>query len=218
MTLRAVIFDRDGVLTRFDFASLMRMLEGVPGASFASLWQLWQAHVDGAPPPRASTAGTESEYVAAFWRKVAAAWRLDAALEQRLNRFDTTSAIVAFDDAAPALARARARGLRVAVLSNFPFLGLDASLRATGLRDLVDVTFAAGVASIPKPHPQAYLRTLDALDVRADECALVDDEAPCVEGARALGIRAYRLDRGRSSSDETHVVSDLDSFLSAIEA
>ncbi len=216
MTTRAVIFDRDGVLTRFDFAPLMHLLENVPGASFDSLWGIWEEHTADLVPPRG--AESEPDYIASFWRKVRMAWKLDPQLERRLNRFDYFSAIRSFDDARPALALARERGLKIAVLSNFPFLGLDASLRAVGLRDLVDVTFAAGVAGVPKPHPEAYLRTVQTLDVRPEECALVDDEAACVDGARQLGIRAYRLDRSHACPADDYVVGDLASFLSAIEA
>lgn len=210
MTTRALVFDRDGVLTHFDFAPLMALFEGVPKASFEALWRAWQAHTRLAPPPRRASA--ESGYVAAFWRTVREAWELDDALEARLNRFDYTTAIRAFDDARPTLERARERGLRIAVLSNFPFVGLQASLRAAGLLDLVDVTFAAGVAGAPKPDPSAYLHTLDRLDVSPAECALVDDEEECVDGARRVGIRAYRLDR-RAKEATPESIPDLRRFL-----
>ena len=68
MTTRALVFDRDGVLTHFDFAPLMALFEGVPKASFEALWRAWQAHTRLAPPPRRASA--ESGYVAAFWRTV----------------------------------------------------------------------------------------------------------------------------------------------------
>ena len=98
------------------------------------------------------------------------------------------------------------------MLSNFPFVGLQASLRAAGLLDLVDVTFAAGVAGAPKPDPSAYLHTLDRLDVAPAECALVDDEEECVDGARRVGIRAYRLDR-RAKEATPESIPDLRRFL-----
>lgn len=210
MSTRALVFDRDGVLTHFDFAPLMAMFEGVPKASFEALWRAWQAHTRLAPPPRRASA--ETSYVAAFWRSVREAWDLDEALESRLNRFDYTTAIRPFDDARPTLERARERGMRIAVLSNFPFVGLQASLRAAGLVDLVDVTFAAGVAGAPKPDPSAYLHTLDRLDVTPAECALVDDEEECVDGARRVGIRAFRLDR-RAKALTSESVPDLGTFL-----
>lgn len=214
MTCRALIFDRDGVLTRFDFAPLMALFEGVPKASFEALWRAWQVHVRIAAPPRRASA--EALYVAGFWRTVREAWSFEAALEDRLNAFDYTCAIRPFADARPTLEAARARGLKIAVLSNFPFVGLGPSLTAAGLADLVDVTFAAGVAGTPKPDPNAYLHTLDRLGVAPAECALVDDEIECVEGARRVGIRAFRLDRG-ASRVAGDVLPDLHAFLAATE-
>jgi putative hydrolase of the HAD superfamily len=215
MTARALIFDRDGVLTRFDFAPLMRLFEGVPRASFESLWRAWQTHVRLAPPPR--RVDSEALYIAAFWRTMRESWSLDARLEEQLNAFDYATAIRPFDDARPALEAARAAGMRIAVVSNFPFVGLDASLRAAGLADLVDVTYAAGIAGTPKPHASAYLVPLARLGVHPSECALVDDEEDCVQGARALGIRAYRLDRAQVHASHG-VVPTLSAFVSLVEA
>jgi HAD superfamily hydrolase (TIGR01509 family) len=207
---RALVFDRDGVLTRFDFGPLMALFEDVPKASFEALWRAWQVHVRIASPPRRARA--EATYVAAFWRTVREAWSFDAKLEERLNDFDYTTAIRPFPDALPTLEAARAAGMKIAVLSNFPFVGLAASLKAAGLDHLVDVTFAAGVAGTPKPDPSAYLHVLDRLDVTPAESALIDDELECVLGARRLGIRGFLLDRGAAEAT-SEVVPDLHAFL-----
>jgi putative hydrolase of the HAD superfamily len=215
VTVRAAIFDRDGVLTRFDFQELVSKLSVSPHASFAELWRMWEEHLRAQAPPREAPA--ERVYVQRFWRKVVRAWELDEALERDLLAYDYTAAIRAYDDARPTLLEARARGLRIGVLSNFPFLGLDASLSAAGLRDLVDVTIAAGVEGTPKPRPQAYRSALAALGVSAAECVLVDDEDECVRGASAVGIRAYRLDR-HAQRAEAHVLARLGDVLPILDS
>jgi putative hydrolase of the HAD superfamily len=215
MTVRAVIFDRDGVLTRFDFGDLIAKLSRSPRASFSALWQMWESHLREASPPREAEA--ERAYVRSFWHGVSRAWDLDEALESELADYEYTSAIRAYDDARPTLLEARERGLRVGVLSNFPFLGLDASLGAAGLRDLVDVTVAAGVEGTPKPRREAYESTLSQLGVSAAECVFVDDEDECVRGASAAGLHAYRLDRSRPRT-ELPVLSKLSDVIRVLDA
>lgn len=209
MSLRAVIFDRDGVLTRFDFASVETLLAAVAPGRFSELWERWHAYYGSTELPRSPD--EEQPYLERFWDSVCTAWSLDDDSRRRLHAFDYRQTIHPFSDARPTLAAARAKGLRVGVLSNFPLVGLEASLVSTGLRDLVDVAQAATVLGKPKPHPDAYHQMCDALGVAPSECLLVDDESPCVEGARAVGIDAYLLDRSATAPADG-VVSDLHAF------
>jgi putative hydrolase of the HAD superfamily len=196
-SFRAVVFDRDGVLTRFDFTPLVQLLSEIPGASFEALWRLWHDYYENRPLPR--TRAEEQQFLAAFWDTVATAWALEPAMHTRLVSFDYTRTILAFDDARKALTEARKRGLRVGVLSNFPLVSLEESLVSTGLADLVDVAIAASISGAPKPNRQAYESMLNALEVEPEACLFIDDEEKCVDGARALGIRSYRLDRTMSA-------------------
>jgi len=84
------------------------------------------------------------------------------------------------------------------VLSNFPLASLDASLRAAGLDDLIHVACSASVVGAPKPAAQAYLAVTQALGVEPSECLFLDDEAACVDGARRVGMQAFRVDRSRA--------------------
>src|SRR6185437_9634561 len=107
----------------------------------------------------------------------------------------------------------RERGLSVGVLSNFPLPSLGASLGRVGLADLVDVAGAAPAIGASKPDARAYRHVIAALGVAPQECVLVDDELPCVEGALAVGIRAYHLDRLGKHSGESSTIRDLGSLL-----
>lgn len=147
---RAVVFDRDGVLTRFDFSPLTQLLEEIPGASFEALWRQWHDYYANRPLPK--TRIEELRFLSAFWDTVAVSWNLDHAMHARLLAFDYTQTILAFDDAREALSEARIRGLRVGVLSNFPLVSLEESLISTGLADLVDV-------AIPRIEPYGIVST-----------------------------------------------------------
>ena len=49
-----------------------------------------------------------------------------------------------------------------------------------------------------------------ALGVEPEQCLFFDDEVPCVDGARALGMSAYLVDRTRTEHELSRgIVCDL---------
>jgi putative hydrolase of the HAD superfamily len=193
---RAVIFDRDGVLTHFDLPMLKQVLGRLvplPLDAIAMRWQRWCER--GGP----RTESEEASFFRGFWDSVADEVGLADPLREELHAFDYTRAVRAFPEARATLLAARAHGLKVGVLSNFPLVSLGASLDAAGLADVVDAAHSAATIGASKPHPASYLTVTRALGVEPEECLFFDDEAECVEGARALGIEAYLVDRARDA-------------------
>ncbi len=105
-----------------------------------------------------------------------------------------------YEDALPVLAALRGHGLKLGLISN-------------GSRDLeefvvhhgLDVDCAVGSRAFgrTKPHPGIFERALELLDVTAAETAMVGDSyEDDIEGARALGMQAFLLDRDGRSPDE----------------
>ena len=100
--------------------------------------------------------------------------------------------------------------MKVGVLSNFSLASLDASLRTTGLAPWIDAACAATVIGVAKPNPDAYRIAAAALGVAPADCLFFDDEQECVDGARRVGMTAYRVDRRRATHDlDAGVVADL---------
>jgi HAD superfamily hydrolase (TIGR01549 family) len=98
-----------------------------------------------------------------------------------------------YEDALPALADLRDRGLKIGLVSN-------------GARDLeefaahhaleVDAMVGSRAHGRIKPDPSIFAAALAALEVAAEEAAMVGDSfEDDIEGARALGMRAILLDR-----------------------
>ena len=98
-----------------------------------------------------------------------------------------------YDDALPVLAELRRHELRIGLISN-------------GQRDLeefashhhldVDACVGSMRHGWSKPHPSIFEAALSALGVVAEETAMVGDSVhDDIEGARALGMRAFLLDR-----------------------
>jgi HAD superfamily hydrolase (TIGR01509 family) len=194
--LQAVIFDRDGVLTYFDMAPAIAYLEPIVQLSIDEIAQRWWQWRDPAATP--TDVVEEQALFAGFWDIMADDLSLSQEKRDQLHQFDYTTVVRAFPDSRPALLTAQQRGLRIGVLSNFELASLDASLEAAGLADLIDVACAAPVIGVAKPDPEAYLTVARALSVRPENCLFFDDELSWAEGARAVGMHAYFVDRDRA--------------------
>jgi putative hydrolase of the HAD superfamily len=98
-----------------------------------------------------------------------------------------------YEDVLPVLASLRAGGLRIGLVSNTS-RDLTAFVRHFSLD--VDAWISSGVHGKVKPSPTIFAAALDLLGVEADVAVMVGDSLlDDVEGARALGMRAYLIDR-----------------------
>jgi HAD superfamily hydrolase (TIGR01509 family) len=81
-------------------------------------------------------------------------------------------------------------GLRLAVASSSPHSWVDTHLARLELDDYFDVIICGD--DVPpgrtKPHPDVFLKALDAVDVRADEAIVFEDSPNGVKAARQAGI------------------------------
>jgi putative hydrolase of the HAD superfamily len=98
-----------------------------------------------------------------------------------------------YEDALPVLERLRGAGLKLGLVSN-------------GVRDLddfvvhhaldVDVAVCSRAHGRIKPHETIFRAALEALETKPEEAVMVGDSlADDVEGAQALGMRAFLVDR-----------------------
>ena len=98
------------------------------------------------------------------------------------------------DGLVPALDRARAAGVRVAIVSNSEG-HLDALLARLGVRGSLDLVVDSGLVGVEKPDPRIFeiaLRHFDVPPTRA--LHLGDVYATDVLGARAAGVRVALVD------------------------
>lgn len=220
MSIRAVIFDRDNTLLHFDPAAVAaieaRIAQAAPTLPMSVVNQHWLSWPGSWPATRAA----EEEFWDAFWLSLARQRDLrsheTAALAQISAFYHTCFA--AFPDTAACLAALRARGLRLAVLTNFELPSVDLTLRHAGVDpSQFAVLLSSASTGLFKPDPLAYLAAADALGLRASECAFVDDLPENVEAARALGMTAWLLDRehraARWDGARIHSLSELAELL-----
>jgi len=116
----------------------------------------------------------------------------------------------AFDDAVPALQRARERGQRIVVVSNWD-CSLGEVLARLGLGSWLDAVLTSAEVHAAKPSPLISQRALDLAGVcPADALHVGDSVAEDVEGARAAGIPVLLLSReGRPAPPGVATIASL---------
>jgi putative hydrolase of the HAD superfamily len=98
-------------------------------------------------------------------------------------------------EAREAILRAKAAGLKLAILSNELdlFYGVEFRKRFP-LIELFDVIVDATYTRILKPDPRAYELVLSELGLERADCVFVDDQKKNIEGADAVGLPYVHFD------------------------
>jgi HAD superfamily hydrolase (TIGR01509 family) len=101
---------------------------------------------------------------------------------------------VPYDDALPTLRALKARGLKLALISN---IGIDVRglLARGGMSGLLDVVILSCEVGAVKPDRTIFQLALDSLGVPASRALMVGDDAHDDAGAVRLGIRTLLLPR-----------------------
>ena len=183
--VRAVIFDFGGVLCFHPDEPRWRRAAdaaGLPVSDFMSAFWAHRIRYDaGLCQPEdywqavAHAAGARIEE-----QRIPALVRLEIEL---WNQYD--SRVLAW------ASQLRGAGYRTAILSNLP-RPLGQELRATaGFLDPFDhVTFSYELKKV-KPQPEIYLDAIRGVGVEPSQALFLDDRPDNVEGARAVGMRAW---------------------------
>jgi putative hydrolase of the HAD superfamily len=195
---QALVLDFGGVISRtlFETHAASERALGLPPGTLTgrgpfdpagdALWREMQAGLV-----------SERDYWLARTREIGALlgedWRAMETLVRRCRGADPAAVIR--PEAADAVRRARAAGLRLAVLSNELDLFYGCELRARlPLLDAFECIVDATYTGILKPDARAYAAVCQALGVDAAACVFVDDQPRNVEGAARAGMQSVHFD------------------------
>jgi putative hydrolase of the HAD superfamily len=119
-----------------------------------------------------------------------------------------------YEDTLPTLAELRERGLKLGLVSN---TGRDL-LEFVAHHGLdVDAVVSSGSHGKIKPHPTIFRAALERLGVEPQDAAMVGDSVEDdVEGARALGMQAFLLDRENRYPEIEEKLTDLRALPAAL--
>jgi putative hydrolase of the HAD superfamily len=112
-----------------------------------------------------------------------------------------------YEDALPVLAELRRQGLKIGLVSNTS-RDLDAFIRHFELD--VDAWIASGTHGKVKPSPTIFRAVLELLGVEPQAAVMVGDSpADDVDGAQAIGMRAFLIDREGRFADRDDTLPTL---------
>ena len=119
-----------------------------------------------------------------------------------------------YDDVLPTLAELRRHRLSIGLVSNTS-RDLEAFIGHFGLD--VDAWISSGRHGKVKPSPSIFRAVLDQLEVEPEAAAMIGDSpSDDVEGARALGMKAFLLDREGRFGDREDALPDLRALPAAL--
>jgi putative hydrolase of the HAD superfamily len=194
----ALVLDFGGVISKtlFETHDLSEAALDLPPGTLT-----WRGPFDPADdaPWRAMQAGemTERDYWSLRMRQTGAlvgeVWTEFPQFVGRLRGADPAAVIR--PEALDAIARARAMGCRLAILSNELdlFYGKDFRAKLPFLADF-DLIVDATYTGILKPDPRAFHFVTDGLGLPAEDCVFVDDQAKNLRGAREVGMPFVHFD------------------------
>ena len=119
-----------------------------------------------------------------------------------------------YEDALPAIETLREHGLKIGLVSN---TGRDLDEFLAHHTIPCDAALASGAHGWVKPHRSIFEAVLARLGTAAEEAAMVGDSPQDdIEGARALGMRAFLLDRDGRHPDWGGRLNDLSELPAAL--
>jgi 2-haloacid dehalogenase len=192
--VQACVFDAYGTLFDLD-ATLGRVRDSI-GDKVTTLTHAWRAKQRelAAQPP----ANKDSDY----WHITGNA--LDSAMKDlrladphlRARLMQLILNVDAFADAAPALKRLKAGGMRTALLSNATTTMLLSATKHTALYKVIDHVISTETIHTYKPAPAAYALASERLHFDPAAICYVSGNAWDAEAAASAGYRAVWIERG----------------------
>lgn len=108
-----------------------------------------------------------------------------------------------------ALAAADRCGLNYALATNSRRANAERCLQAAGLQQVFSVIVTADNAMQPKPAPDLFLRTAEALACPIADCLVLEDSPVGVRAAKAAGARCIMVPSAAATEPEAAELADL---------
>jgi putative hydrolase of the HAD superfamily len=195
--LRACLVDAYDTILACDFSVQRRELAALADLSVDIWWGAYEQVMPALTDGRLSKAEGFGEVLRACGRQVRP--DLVRTMVSRDRELLLANARL-FDDAVPFLSGLRARGIKIAIVSNctentrplLSRLGVDA------LADAVVLSCEVGAA---KPSAEIFRHALTELGVTADTALFVDDQPGYCAGSVAAGIATVQIVRGERDGE-----------------
>jgi HAD superfamily hydrolase (TIGR01509 family) len=185
-TIRAVIFDMDGVLTDSE-----PLINEAASAMFRERGLTVQAE-----DFRPFVGAGEDRYLGGVAEKYGFPLDLAAAKKRTYEIYleRVPARLRAFPGAIELVQDCKRAGLKVALASSADRVKIDANLNQIGLPPVFwDASVSAEDVTRKKPAPDIFLVTAQKLGLAPDQCAVVEDAVNGVQAANAAGMRCVAV-------------------------
>ena len=212
--IQALAFDAYGTL--FDVFSVTALCEELFPGRGTALAQTWRAK-----QLQYSLLRSLMTRHADFWRLTedglvwaAKSLQLELTAPRRSRLLDAYLSLAAFPDVVPGLSALKARGVRLAILSNGEPKMLRAAADSAGLTPLLDAIISVEEAGIFKPSPRAYALAGTHLG-GGRGIGFVSSNSWDIAGAGSAGLTTFWIQRSAAEPPEelgfpaAHVVRSL---------
>lgn len=99
-------------------------------------------------------------------------------------------------------------GCKIGLATNSPAHFIPVCLERAAIADLFDVVASAEDEANGKPHPDVYLTTARKLDVRPEDCVVIEDSCHGIEAGKRAGMTVIGFTNGR-----TEIVFDIADYM-----
>ena len=178
---KLIVFDLGGVLVEFNFQDMMDMTQ----LSETAMWEKWL---------RSETVRefeTGRLEIDKFTENLVAEFNLSISPTELRARYATW--MVGMYPGAEALLAELAPDFGLACLTNTNALIWSLTWKMVDLDKLFDYRFASHEMGCLKPDPEAYEYVIEAVPHTREQILFFDDNRLNVEGARAVGLTAYKV-------------------------
>jgi beta-phosphoglucomutase len=184
--IRAVIFDRDGVLT-----------DSEPLICAAATAMFREKGLEVKPDDfRPFVGAGENRYIGGVAEKYSFPIDLPSAKKRTYEIYLdlVPDRLEGFPGARELVLSCRRAGLKVALASSADAIKIEANLRKIGLpMEDWDAVVTGEDVNRRKPEPDIFLHAAHLLSLRPGQCAVVEDAVNGVEAARAAGMRCLAV-------------------------
>jgi HAD superfamily hydrolase (TIGR01509 family) len=211
-TIRAVIFDMDGVLVDsepFGFEALRRVMtrHGLPYSEEENAEFLGRTTLD-------SCRILKARHGFAASAETLADWYVEHMLEQ-IGRGPVPMAGVP-----EVLRQVRAAGYRMALASSAEVRVIEANLAALAIRPLFEAVVSGTQVARGKPAPDVFLAAADRLATPPAQCLVIEDSRNGLLAAKAAGMRCAVVPcsytRGQDLREADHRLDALPELLALL--
>jgi len=121
----------------------------------------------------------------------------------RAKLLDAYLTLDAYADARAALSQLKAKGARLAILTNGTPRMVSAAVEAAGIGNLLDAVLSVDAVRAYKPRPEVYALATATLGVKPADVAFVSSNRWDVMGAVSFGFNAFWVNRAQTPDEYT---------------